>query len=79
MRTFNLRNARARFSVLVDRAANGETIAIARRGKAVACLVPIEAVEIASKLPESRRPSFACFLQTFPGGEFERNPTSSRS
>jgi prevent-host-death family protein len=77
MRTFNLRHAKARFPALVDQAARGETIAIARRGKPVACLIPIEAVEIAPNPPERQRPSFASFLQTFPGGEFERNPKPS--
>lgn len=40
MATVNLADAKARLSELVDRAAAGDTIEIARRGKTVARLTP---------------------------------------
>jgi prevent-host-death family protein len=41
MKTFNLADAKARLSRLVDRAAAGETIVIAKNGRPLAKLVPI--------------------------------------
>ena len=43
MRTFNIHEAKTHFSRLVERAAAGEEILIARNGRAVAKLAPIEA------------------------------------
>ncbi len=74
----NLRDAKAGFSSLVDAAMRGEFATITRHGKPVAALVPVEAAEVARKVMSRKRPSFAAYLQTFPGGEFERNPAPSR-
>ena len=41
MSTLNVAEAKARFSELVDRATNGETVAITKRGKPVATLAPV--------------------------------------
>lgn len=43
MDSFNLADAKARLSELVERAANGEAVRITRRGKPVAQLGPVEA------------------------------------
>jgi prevent-host-death family protein len=48
-RTFNLHAAKTHFSRLVDSAAAGEEIIIAKAGKAVAKLVPLEPVQPAAK------------------------------
>ena len=42
MRTVSMREARATLSTLVERAANGETVAIANRGQPRAVLVGLE-------------------------------------
>jgi prevent-host-death family protein len=42
MESFNLADAKAHLSELVDRAEAGETITITRRGKMAARLVPVE-------------------------------------
>jgi prevent-host-death family protein len=44
MKTLNLYQARANFSRLVDEAANGESIVIAKDGKPLAALVPVARV-----------------------------------
>ena len=44
MKTLNLYEARANLSRLVDEAANGESIVIAKDGKPLAALVPVAAV-----------------------------------
>jgi prevent-host-death family protein len=48
MRTLNLYEARANLSRLVDEAANGESIVIAKGGKPLAALVPVSKVTKAS-------------------------------
>ncbi len=78
MRTINLREAKAGFSSLVDGAIRGEMVTITRHGKAVAALVSVEAAEIARKTIKGRRSGFVTYLQTFPGGAFERNATAAR-
>ena len=75
----NLKDAKAGFSGLVDEAIKGEFVTITRHGKPVAALVSVEAAEIARKVMERKRGGLAAYLQTFPGGEFERNPSPSRS
>lgn len=40
--TINIHEAKTQFSRLVDRAANGETVIIAKSGKPVAKLVPLD-------------------------------------
>jgi prevent-host-death family protein len=44
MKTLNLHQARANLSRLVDEAANGESIVIAKDGKPLAALVPVARV-----------------------------------
>jgi len=48
MKTLNLYQARANLSRLVDEAANGESIVIAKDGKPFAALVPVARVAKAS-------------------------------
>ncbi len=77
MLTINLKEAKAGFSSLVDKALKGQFVTITRHGKPVAALVSIEAAAIARKAME-RRSGLAAYLRTFPGGEFERNRSPSR-
>lgn len=46
MTTVNIHEAKTHLSRLVERAANGETIVIAKAGKPIAKLVPLETKEI---------------------------------
>ena len=78
MPTINLKDAKAGFSALVDRAIEGEFVTITRHGKPVAALVSIEAAEIARKAMERKRPGLVAYLRTFPGADFERNSAPSR-
>ncbi|MDQ0471299.1 type II toxin-antitoxin system Phd/YefM family antitoxin [Labrys wisconsinensis] len=78
MPTVNLRDAKAGFSGLVDKAINGEFVTITRHGKPVAALVSVEAAEIARKAIERKRAGLVAYLRTFPGGDFERNRSRSR-
>jgi prevent-host-death family protein len=78
MPTLTLKDAKAGFSRLVDQALKGEFVTITRHGKPVAALVSIEAAEIARHALASKRKGFADYLLSFPGGEFERNPTPAR-
>jgi prevent-host-death family protein len=78
MSTINLKDAKAGFSSLVDRALDGEFVTITRHGKPVAALVSIEAAEIARRAMERKRPGLLAYLRTFPGGDFERNSSPSR-
>jgi len=76
--TINLKDAKAGFSALVDEAIKGEFVTITRHGKPVAALVSLEAAEIARKAIDRRRTGLIAYLETFPGGEFERNAAPSR-
>jgi prevent-host-death family protein len=76
--TRNLKDAKAGFSSLVDRAFKGEFVTITRHGKPVAALVPVEAAELALKVMNKNRAGLLAHLRTFPGGEFERNRSPSR-
>ena len=78
MLTLNLKDAKAGFSSLVDKALKGEFITITRHGKPVAALVPLEAAELARKSMQRKRPSFFNYLKNFPGEGLERNQTPSR-
>ncbi len=78
MLTINLKDAKARFSSLVDGALRGEFVTITRHGKPVAALVSVAAAEIARKAIERQRSGLVAYLRTFPGGEFERNRAPSR-
>jgi len=78
MSTVSLKDAKAGLSSYVDEAIKGEFVTITRHGKPVAALVPLEAAEIAQRSLTPKRPSFSSYLKTFPGGEFERNPSPAR-
>ncbi|MCK9187709.1 type II toxin-antitoxin system Phd/YefM family antitoxin [Acidithiobacillus sp.] len=79
MLTINLKDAKARFSSLVNEAIQGEFVTITRHGKPVAALVSVEAAEIARKTMGTNRPRLVAYLRTFPGESFERNHTPSRN
>jgi prevent-host-death family protein len=79
MPTVSLKDAKARFSSLVDEAVKGAFVTITRHGKPVAALVPVEAAEIARKAMEKKRPGLVAYLRTFPGETLERNPAPSRT
>ena len=78
MSTVSLKDAKAGLSSYVDEAIKGTFVTITRHGKPVAALVPLEAAEIAQRVLKPARPSFASYLKTFPGGEFERNRSPAR-
>lgn len=78
MLTINLKDAKARFSSLVNEANQGEFVTITRHGTPVAALVSVEAAEIARKTMGTNRPRLVAYLRTFPGESFERNHTPSR-
>jgi prevent-host-death family protein len=78
MQTINLKDAKAGFSSLVDGAIKGEFVTITRHGKPVAALVSVEAAEIARQVMQRKRSGLAAYLQTFPGGAFERNRAPAR-
>ena len=78
MPTINLKDAKAGFSSLVDQALRGECVTITRNGKPVAALVSVEAAELARKAMERNRPGLVAYLRTFPGGDFQRNPSPLR-
>lgn len=76
MKTVQLREAKATLSALVDAAERGEATTITRHGKPAAVLVPIEK---AAELLKPKKPSFAEFLMTYPGGlDLERDPSPAR-
>lgn len=76
MRSVPVREAKAKFSELLDAVEGGEEIMITRNGKPSVKLV--SGVEGISK-GQPRQKSFIRFLMEFPGGtDFERNTTSSR-
>jgi len=79
MRTVNLKDAKAGFSSLVDEVIKGEVVTITRHDKPVAALVSVEAAEIARRALGKKRSGLVAYLRTFPGGEFERNPSPSRN
>lgn len=78
MSTVSLKDAKASLSSYVDEAVKGGFVTITRHGKPVAALVPLEAAAIAQKALRRGRPSFASYLKTYPGEEFERNTSPSR-
>jgi prevent-host-death family protein len=76
MKSMQIRDAKAKFSALVEAAERGKPTTITRHGKAAAVLVPVAA---AKRLYPDNRPSFADLLLAFPGGiEFERDRTPLR-
>lgn len=76
MRSIQIRDAKARFSALVEAAEHGRPTMITRHGRPAAVLVP---VADARRLYPADRPSFVDLLLSFPGGiEFERDRTPLR-
>lgn len=76
MDSIQIREAKAKFSALVEAAEQGRPTTITRHGKPAAVLVP---VKDAQRLYAQDAPSFADLLLAFPGGiEFERNAAPLR-
>ena len=76
MRSMQIRDAKARFSALVEAAEHGRPTMITRHGRPAAVLVP---VADARRLYPADRPSFVDLLLSFPGGiELERDRTPLR-
>ncbi|MBV5287448.1 MAG: type II toxin-antitoxin system Phd/YefM family antitoxin [Methyloversatilis discipulorum] len=76
MDSIQIREAKAKFSALIEAAEQGRPTTITRHGKPAAVLVP---VEDAQRLYAQDAPSFADLLLAFPGGiEFERNASPLR-
>ncbi len=76
MESVETRNARAKFSALIDAAERGRPTIITRRGRPAAVVVP---VEDARRLYAEGRSSFVDLLLSFPGGvAFERDQAPRR-
>ncbi len=76
MNSVQVRDAKARFSALVQAAEQGQPTTITRHGRPAAVLVP---VADARRLYPDDRPSLVELLLAFPGGvEFERDRTPPR-
>ena len=68
MRSVNMHEAKTHLSKLVQQAADGEPFVIARAGKPLVKVVPIEPAEPASKPPVTRRLGFSA--DRFAAGEW---------
>lgn len=66
MSTISLKDAKATFSNVIDKAASGEFVTIMRHGRAAAVLVSVGAAEAARKALGTDRPSLVRYLKTFP-------------
>ena len=76
MKSMQIREAKAKFSALVEAAERGRPTTITRHGRPAAVVVP---VEDARRLYAGNRPAFAELLLSFPGGiEFGRDRTPAR-
>jgi len=76
MDSVQIRDAKAKFSALVEAAERGQPTTITRHGRPAAVVVP---VEDARRLYPENRPSLVDLLLSFPGDiEFERDETSLR-
>ena len=76
MESIQIRDAKAKFSALIEAAERGRPTLITRHGRFAAVAVPIE--DARRRYPESRS-SFADLLLSFPGGiEVERDQTPAR-
>ncbi|MCC6913574.1 MAG: type II toxin-antitoxin system Phd/YefM family antitoxin [Rhodospirillaceae bacterium] len=73
MNSIQIRDAKAKFSALIEAAEHGQPTTITRHGRPAAVVIP---VEDARRLYPDDRPSFVDVLLSFPGGEeFERDRT----
>lgn len=71
MKTVQIRDAKAKFSALIEAAEHGQPTTITRHGRPAAVVVP---VEDARRLYPKKQSSFADLLLSFPGGDdFERD------
>jgi prevent-host-death family protein len=76
MESIQIRDAKAKFSALIEAAEQGRATIITRHGRPAAVVVP---VEDARRLYPEDRSSFVDLLLSFPGGaEFERDQTPLR-
>jgi prevent-host-death family protein len=76
MQSVQARDAKARFSALVEAAERGEPTTITRHGRAAAVLVPVRDAE---RLYPKERPSVLDMLKSIPGElEIERDMTPMR-
>jgi len=76
VRSIQIRDAKAKFSALIEAAEHGKPTTITRHGRPAAVVVP---VEDARRLYPEDRVSFAELLLSFPGGiEFDRDRTPMR-
>lgn len=76
MRSVPIREAKAKFSELIDAVEKGDQVTITRHGEPAAVLVSLEDAKRLQPLPKK---SFAEFLFSFPGGiELERDQTPMR-
>lgn len=76
MQSIQIREAKAKFSALVEAVEQGRPTTITRHGRPVAVLVSIADAE---RLYPQARPSFTDLLLSFPGGaDFERDQTPLR-
>jgi prevent-host-death family protein len=76
MQKVQVREAKARFSALVEAAEHGQPTTITRHGQPAAVLV---SVADARRLYPEDKPSFVDLLLSFPGDiEIERDPTPMR-
>lgn len=76
MKTLHLREAKARFSALVEAAEKGEPTLVTKHGRAAAMLVPVAE---GRRLYPADRPSFAGLLMSIPDDpETERDRSPGR-
>jgi len=76
MESIQIRDAKAKFSALIEAAERGRPTIITRHGRPAAVVVP---VEDARRLYPEKRSSFVDLLLSFPGGvEFKRDQTPPR-
>jgi len=66
MSTISLKDAKAGFSAIVDKASGGEFVTITRHGKPAAVLVSVDAAEAARKAVRRNRKSLTDHLLAFP-------------
>lgn len=84
MTTISLKDAKASFSNVIDKAASGEFVTITRHGRPAAVLVSPNVAEAARNALGQGRPNLAEYIKTFPSDidldddVFARNRTPSR-
>jgi prevent-host-death family protein len=82
MASISLKDAKAGFSHIIDKAAAGEFVTITRHGRAAAVMVSVDAAEAAKKAMAKDNGNLVAYLKTFPCAPeddvFERNPAPSR-